>query len=261
MTSEDSNSPGVSGRVGILLMQAPGEPPFTLAPIATGLARAGYVVRRVQPAALTTQGGNPTCWQDWYAEAEKELADLRQTCNVVIAGGMAAGAALGLLLAANHPTGVQGTALFAPTLWLNGRITPRAAQMVCLALGRRVAEMVGISRWLAPCSAAPAEPWAERRRLLQAARSTLKNIAQPALIVHSRQDRCAGLDNAGYLQRHLRGRVDMVVLGGANTGGLERQHDVVVGKATAFIEPIARKFQVPAPMSAAGPRHALATAA
>ena len=63
----------------------------------------------------------------------------------------------------------------------------------------------------------------------------LKTISQPALIVHSRQDRCAGLDNAGYLQRNLRGLVDMVVLGGSHqAASLDRQHDLIVEKASGL---------------------------
>jgi hypothetical protein len=50
------------------------------------------------------------------------------------------------------------------------------------------------------------------------------------------------LDNAGYLQRHLRGLVDMVVLGGSAEGpSIERQRDLMLAKAAAFVEAIARR--------------------
>jgi pimeloyl-ACP methyl ester carboxylesterase len=82
----------------------------------------------------------------------------------------------------------------------------------------------------------------EQRRLLEAARRALNGISQPTLIVHSREDRCAGLDNAGYLQRHLRGLVDMVILGGNHhTASLSRQPDFIVEKATAFIASVAKR--------------------
>jgi len=243
MLSSTSNNRAPGGRVGILLIQVPGEPVRELSRVAAGLECAGYAVRCLQPAALSDDGSRPARWWDWHAAAEAALGDLRGTCDVVIAGGMATGAALGLLLAANHPKDVHGTVLLAPTLWLNGRFTPRAAGLVCLALGRRAAEAIGIFPWLATGSAVPAEVLAERRRLLQAARSALKSIRQPTLIVHSREDRCAGLDNAGYLQRHLRGLVDMVILGGAEEAGLDRQRDLVVSKAASFIDAIARRAE------------------
>jgi carboxylesterase len=239
-------------RVGILLMQAPGEPQSTLTSIAEGLGSAGYVVRCLQPAAKSDDRRGPTRWWDWHAAAEAALSDLRRSCDVVLTGGTSTGAALGLLLAANHPKDVHGTVLFAPTLWLNGRFTPLAARLVCLALGRRAAEAIGISPWLSAGSTVPAEVLRERRRLLQAARSALKSIRQPTLIVHSREDRCAGLDNAGYLQRHLRGLVDLVVLGGSVDGAaLGQQHDLVVGKAASFIDAIARRPSAAFPRSAA----------
>ena len=243
MSSNDSSNRVPGCRVGILLMQAPGEAASGLSSIADGLAHAGHTVRCL-PSASSEDGAKAARWWDWYAGAEAALADMRKDCDVVIAGGSSVGAALGLLLAANYPKDVQGTALFAPTLWLNGRLAPRAAGLVCLALGRRAAEAIGISPWLSQ-GAVPAESLAEYRRLLEAARRVLKAINQPALIVHSREDRCAGLDNAGYLQRHLRGLVDMVILGGSHqAGGLDRQHDLIVEKATAFVEAVARRPRI-----------------
>jgi carboxylesterase len=244
MSFNDRINRASGGRVGILLMQAPGEVASGLSSVAEELARAGHAVRCLQPSA-SHEEGKAARWWDWYAEAEAALADMRRDCEVVIAGGSSVGAALGLLLAANHPKDVQGTALFAPTLWLNGRLAPRAAMLVCLALGRRAAEAIGISPWLSQGASIPAETLAEHRRLLEAARRALKGISQPALIVHSREDRCAGLDNAGYLQRNLRGLVDMVVLGGSHqSAGLDRQHDLVAEKARAFVEAVSRRPRI-----------------
>lgn len=228
------------GRAGILLMQAPGEV-AALASIASGLECAGHMVRCLQPAALAEDGVKAARWWDWYAGAEATLAGLRRQCDVVVAGGMGAGAALGLLLAANHPKDVQATALFAPTLWLNGQLAPWAAHLLCLALGRRTAEGIGLSRRL-PVRGIPDEALSQHRRLLQAARSVLKSVSQPTLIVHTREDCCAGLDSAGYLQRNLRGLVDMVVLrGGAQAEGLDRQRDLIVEKVVAFAATVARR--------------------
>lgn len=234
-------------RVGVLLMQAPGEAASSLGSIASGLARAGYTVRCLQPAASAKDGVKAARWWDWYAGAEAALADLRRECDVVVAGGLSTGAALGLLLAANHPRDVQGTVLFAPTMWLHGWLAPWAAGLVCAALGRRTAEIIGLSPWLAHGLGVPADALSEHRSLLQAARRVLKSISQPAFIVHSRQDRCAGLDNAGYLQRNLRGLVDMVVLGGTHqAASLDRQRDLIVEKAATFVETVARRSRAAA---------------
>jgi carboxylesterase len=248
MCSLNASNRVLGGRVGILLMQAPGESAPELSIIADGLARVGATVRYLQSEVASADAVKSTRWRDWYVEAEHALTDMRKDCDIVIVGGSSVGAALGLLLAASHPNDVQGTALFAPTLWLNGRLTPWAAMMVCLALGRRAAEAIGISPWLSQGPSVPSEETlAEHRRLLEAARRALTGISQPTLIVHSREDRCAGLDNAGYLQRHLRGLVDMVILGGSHhSAGLNRQHDFIVEKATAFIASVARRPRQPA---------------
>src|SRR5437016_298433 len=52
----------------------------------------------------------------------------------------------------------------------------------------------------------------EHRWLAGVVRDELKNITQPTLIVHPREDDYADLNNAWYLQRNLKGLVDMVVL-------------------------------------------------
>ena len=141
-------------------MQAPGEAASGLSSIADGLARAGYTVRCLQPAASSEDGAKAARWRDWYAGAEAALADMRRDCDVVIAGGLSTGAALGLLLAANHPKDVQGTALFAPTI-VAQRTGSRhwAAGLVCAALGRRAAEAIGISPWLSHGRASRPTPW------------------------------------------------------------------------------------------------------
>lgn len=227
-----------SGRaVGVLLIEAPGDAASRLAFLAGRLARAGYAVR-------TVQVDDKASWQSWHACAVAGLADLRRSCGIVIAGGVSTGAAMALLLAAEHPEDVQGTALFAPTLWLSGWLTPWASGLVCTALGRRMVEAIGISPWLARHFGISGGALAEHRRLVAAARGALRAIRQPALIVHSREDRCVGLDNAGYLQRHLSGLVDMVVLGNSNPGGgIGRQDDLIVEKAARFIDAVAKRTQ------------------
>ena len=72
----------------------------------------------------------------------------------------------------------------------------------------------------------------EHRRLVDVVKRELGNIHQPALIVHPREDDYADLDNAWYLQRHLKGVVDMVVLNDSyHIVTVDRQRHVVVDRA------------------------------
>ena len=63
-------------------------------------------------------------WQDWYASVEAAHDRLRQDCDIVIAGGLSMGALMALHLAHNRPKAVDGLALFAPTLRLDGWSMP-----------------------------------------------------------------------------------------------------------------------------------------
>ena len=131
MTIKDQSYYVAGGRTGVLLMHGLCGTPTEMRFVANGLARAGYTVYCPQ---LAGHGGTEadikeTTWQDWYASAEEALARLRQECDVVIVGGLSTGAVLALLLAARHPEDVQGTALLAPTFWLNGWLIPWYARL------------------------------------------------------------------------------------------------------------------------------------
>jgi len=89
----------------------------------------------------------------------------------------------------------------------------------------------------------------------------LANIQQPALIVHPREDDYADLNNAWYLQRHLKGVVDMVVLNDSyHIVTVDRQRQVTVDRTVAFVETVAKQTQALAAKAAAKPlRQTVAT--
>ena len=126
MTSQDTTYRIKGGRVGVLLIHGMCGTPTEMRYVANGLARAGYTVHCPQISGQCGSAANvkASTWQDWYACAERALDELRLECDVVIVGGLSSGAVISLLLAANRPHDVQGIALFAPTLWLNGWIVP-----------------------------------------------------------------------------------------------------------------------------------------
>ena len=131
MTIKDQSYYVAGGRTGVLLMHGLCGTPTEMRFVANGLARAGFTVYCPQ---LAGHGGSEadikeSTWQDWYASAEEALARLRKECDVVIVGGLSTGAVLALLLAARHPEDVHGTALLAPTFWLNGWLIPWYARL------------------------------------------------------------------------------------------------------------------------------------
>jgi carboxylesterase len=270
MSVKDHSYRVAGGRVGVLLLHGLCGTPTEMRFVANGLARAGYTVHCPQLAGHcgTEEDIKNTTWQDWYASAEAALVEIRKECDIVIVGGLSTGAVLSLLLAANHPDMVQGTALFAPTLWLNGWLIPWHARLFRMVFSKRVANMIGFpdlhphgikdqrirdfiqsALFSGDSSTAglpntPGGAVLEHRRLVNATKRRIGDIHQPALIVHPREDDYADLDNAWYLQRNLKGMVDMVVLEDSyHIVTVDRQRHVVVDRATTFVEMVVKRLQ------------------
>jgi carboxylesterase len=256
------------GRVGVLLIHGLGGTPAEMRYVANGMARAGYTVFCPQLAGHcgTEEDIKLTTWQDWYDSAEKALFEMRKACDTVIVGGLSTGAVLALLAAARHPKDVHGTALLAPVFWLNGWLIPWYARLFRLVAMKSVANLItfpdiephGIKdervrefvrnalfsgdSSTAGIPATPGGAVLEHRRLAHVVQSELKNIHQPALIVHPREDDYADLNNAWYLQRNLRGLVDMVVLDDSyHVVTIDRQRHIVVDRTITFIETVTKR--------------------
>ena len=270
MSVKDHSYRVAGGRVGVLLLHGLCGTPTEMRFVANGLARAGYTVHCPQLAGHcgTEDDIKNTTWQDWYVSAEAALIEIRKECDIVIVGGLSTGAVLSLLLAANHPDKVQGTALFAPTLWLNGWLIPWHARLFRMVFSKRIANMIGFpdlhphgikdqrirdfiqsALFSGDSSTAglpntPGGAVLEHRRLVNATKRRIGDIHQPALIVHPREDDYADLDNAWYLQRNLKGMVDMVVLEDSyHIVTVDRQRHVVVDRATTFVEMVVKRLQ------------------
>lgn len=250
------------GKIGVLLIHGLGGTPTEMRFVANGLAREGYTVHCVQMAG---HGGaiedlQASTWQDWYDSVERAFIDLREECESVVTGGLSTGALLSLLLAARHPGVVTAATLFSPTIWVNGWNIPWYTRLFGLVCSRRIANLFWFSglkpdgikderirefiaqamangdRGLAGSKLTPGALMFEHRRLGRAVRRELKSIHQPVLILHSREDDFAHLDNALYLQRNLQGPVEASVLNDCyHMITVDRQRHTVVERATAFV--------------------------
>lgn len=268
-TTNDTTYRIKGGRVGVLLMHGLCGTPVEMRYVAHGLARAGYTVHcpLIAGHGGTEEDIKATTWQDWLISAEAALDELRKECDVVICSGLSTGALLSLMLAAKHPDKVQGIAPLAPTLWLNGWLIPWYARLFRLVRQNWVADLISfpdiephgikddrirdfIRKALnsGDCSVAglpvtPGRAVLEHHRLVRALKKQLRRIQQPAMIVHPRDDDYADLNNAWYLQRNLKGRVDMVVLDDSyHIVTVDRQRHVVVERMVGFVDRLASEL-------------------
>ncbi len=195
MTANDQTYRIPGGRTGIILIHGTGGSPSDLHQIANGLSRAGYTV--LCPHLPNHSSALSIC--------EAGLSELHATCDTVIAGGLATGAHLSLMLAAKNPNKVNGLALLAPAVWPTN--APWYARPFTSGLSREI------------------------RRCLPA-------INQPSLIVHSRNDEKAS-NTTACLQHNLTGTVEVLVL------DARHPQDLAIERTADFIDRVARKITKP----------------
>jgi len=250
------------GKVGILLLHRLCGTPVEMRFVASGLAKYGYTVHC---PVLAGHCGNEadlkaSSWTDWYRSAEAALDDLKKECDVVIAGGLSAGAVLAILLAAKNPAKVNATALLAPTLWLNGWMIPWYARLFRLVRFKWFANLFSFAHHdphgikderirdfiqRARAARGPAETGNattpggavfEHRQMVGAVCKLLGYVRQPSLIVHPLEDDYAAISNATYLRDSLGGRVDLEVLDDCyHIVTVDRQRHLVVEAIDRFV--------------------------
>lgn len=249
------------GRVGVLLIHSLGGTPLELKYVAQGFAREGYTVECPMLPGMTN-GTDVLClsrWQDWYAEVERTLDQLRETCDTVIVGGLSAGSILSLKLARERPNDVSGVLVFAPTLWPNGWAVPWTFNFYRLVHLRWFARLFrfsqrapyGIkderirnfmvdafkseSRSLEEVYARPGVMVLEFNKLVKKVRRELSGVMAPTFIVHPRHDDQSNLRNALELQSKVGGPVEAIVLDDSyHIVTLDRQRDLVLERALDF---------------------------
>jgi carboxylesterase len=267
MTVVDRSFTFPGGRTGVLLIHGLGGTPIEHRYVATGLARRGYTVSCPQLAGHCGSYADlrATGWKDWYASVEAAYRQLCKACDVVIVGGLSMGAILALHLAAQYGDEIAGTALFAPTLKLNGWGVPWYGVLFNLVHQKWCADLFPFSerepygikdpRVRALVTNAinsgdssqagqltnPGSSMLEMRWLINTVKRELGKIRQPTLIIHPREDDRAGLANAEFLQKRLAGLVDTCVLDDSyHVITMDRQREIVVQRTSAFAARVVR---------------------
>lgn len=258
------------GDVGVLLLHGLGGTPIEMNNVARNFAERGHTV--LCPTLAGHCGTEAdlvaTNWKDWYASAEDALTTLEQRCRVVLVGGLSMGAVLAAMLAARQPQRVHGLIMFAPTLWYDGWSIPWYRFLLKLFIntpsGRKyrfveqepyglkderlrmvlAQSMFSGDSTTAGLEATPALALRELWRLVDALKPELPELRQPTMVVHAREDDIASLSNLEYLQRNLGGTVESLVLDDSyHLVTLDRQRRLVIARAAAFVESVARSYE------------------
>jgi len=249
------------GRLGFLLIHGLGGTPLEMRYVAQGLYHAGHTVHVPQLAGHCGSSDDlkATRWADWYATVEREHDRLKAHCDTIVVGGLSMGAILALHHAAMHADDVSALALYAPTIWLDGWGVPWYAALFKLVKMKWCADLFPFAErhpWgikdqrlralveqaiksgdssRAGIAALPGSLMLELRWLVRHVKHEIAEVKQPALIVHPRDDDRASLRNLHYLQRHLAGATETVVLNDSyHLVTLDRQRQMVVARTVEF---------------------------
>lgn len=194
------------GEVGVLLCHGFTGSPQSLRPWADFLAERGLSVELpLLPGHGTRwQDMQLTGWQDWYAEVDRALRELRQRCEQVFVFGLSMGGALALRLAARHGDEISGLVVVNPGNKVHGlaahalpvvRHFVRSTKGIASDIAKEGSAEVGYDR--VPLHAAHS-----LRRFFQQVDRELPQVTQPILLLHSPQDHVVPpADSARILSR------------------------------------------------------------
>jgi carboxylesterase len=191
------------GPVGALLCHGFTGTPQGMRPWGEYLAAQGLSVRvpRLPGHGTTVAEANLTTWQDWYAELERALAQLRSRCEQVFVMGLSMGGCLALRLAEERGADVDGLVLVNPSL-----LTKRLDRFLLPGLRLLVPTWPGIasdikkpgSRELA-YDRIPVRAAYTMSKLWLTTRADLEKVTQPILVFRSAQDHVVEPDSSALL--------------------------------------------------------------
>ncbi|MDI3403057.1 alpha/beta hydrolase [Streptomyces cavernicola] len=233
------------GEVGVLLCHGFTGTPQSLRPWAEYLAERGLTVSLpLLPGHGTRwQDLAATGWQDWYAEVDRALHDLRERCSQVFVFGLSMGGALALRLAAKHGDAISGLVLVNPGNKVHGlaaHALPVARHLVATIPGiasdiaKEGSEEVAYAR--VPLHAAHS-----LRKFFRLVDADLPQVTQPLVLLHSPQDHVVPpADSARVLGRVSSTDVREVLLEQSyHVATLDHDADRIFEESLAFLTRLA----------------------
>ncbi len=249
------------GSAAVLLIHGLTGTPTEMRFLGKGLASHGFTVHGCQLAGHcgTEEDLLLTHWPDWYASVERAYDALRKKHDIVFVAGLSMGSLLALHLAANHPGEIKGLGLLSTTLRYDGWAIPRLSFLLPLFLHtplglryrfvenfpygikddrlrqRVVANMTSGNSAEAGNLGMTGHSLRQLLSFVEVVKEEMPRITTPALIVHARYDDVCSVRNAAYLEQHLGGPHQVLLLDDSyHMITVDKQRNDVIQALAAF---------------------------
>jgi carboxylesterase len=229
------------GRIGVLLSHGFTGSPASMTPWGKQLAALGHTVQapRLPGHGTTWQELNSTRWQDWYAEVDSALTDLRSRCDHVVAAGLSMGGCLALRLAEQRPDDVDAVVLVNPAVSLarlDLKLLPALKWLVRSTPGigndikRPGQDEVGYPR-------TPLKALASQVAMWKDVRNNLDKVTQPLLVFKSDEDHVLDATSVEAIRAGVSSRVlDFVALPESyHVATIDNDDQMIFDRTAAFI--------------------------
>ena len=226
---------------GVLVIHGFTGSPASVRPWAAELAAQGWTVRvpRLPGHGTRWQDMNLTTWQDWYAEVDAALADLRAHCDRVFVMGLSMGGTLTLRLAEQHGAEIAGIVLVNPSIH-----TERIDRFALPLVQRFVASFPGISNDIAKpgqdevaYDRLPLKAAYSLSQLWSVTKAGIASITQPVLLFRSLNDHVVEPSNAAYILANVSSAdvTEVVLPDSYHVATLDHDAPLIVRDSIAFV--------------------------
>lgn len=229
------------GRLGVLLSHGFTGSPRSIRPWAQALATAGWSVRvpRLPGHGTTWQELQRTPWEDWYAELDRSLTELRRECDAVAVGGLSMGGCLALRLAQERPDDVMALMLVNPSVASSNR------QLLAVPLLKHVvASRPGIGNDIRKPGVSegaydrvPLKALASMMQLWGVVRADLATVTAPVLLLRSAVDHVVDPSSARIIREGVSSAVvrEVVLQDSYHVATLDNDAPLIAAQSLDFL--------------------------
>lgn len=215
--------------------------PKSVTPWGRALAAAGWTVRvpRLPGHGTRWQDMNITTWEDWYAEADRNVCELKAHHDQVFIMGLSMGGSLSLRIAEEHGSTISGIVLVNPAVH-----SERADRHLLPLISRFIPSFPGVSNDIAKPGV---DEGAYDRLPLKAAHSLTKlwtvvkadiaKVTQPLLVFHSKQDHVVEPSNTAWILANTRSadKTDVLLTRSFHVATIDYEADVIESGSIDFV--------------------------